>query len=130
MQTSIFIAKLPGPIFVLVGIALLVRREMFRGLLQDFLKSPALIYLAGVLGLLCGLALVLAHNVWALDWRLIITLVGWVSIVRAVVTIFAPQWIVSIGSKLLEHRMIFFGAGVIDLVVGFVLSYFGYLAGA
>ena len=128
MQTSIFIAKLLGPIFVLVGLAILLRPQMFRDLLQEFLKSPVLMYLAGFLGLLGGLALVLTHNIWALDWRLIITLLGWVSIVRATVTIFQPQQIVSVGSKLLEHRGIFFGAAVIDLVTGLVLSYFGYSA--
>jgi len=43
-----------------------------------------------------------------------------------VVTIFQPQQIVSIASKLLKHKGIFFGAAVIDLVIGLVLSYFGY----
>jgi uncharacterized membrane protein len=128
MPVSIFIAKLLGPIYVLVGIALLFRPQAFRALLQEFIASPVLIYLAGVLGLLGGWALVLSHNVWTLDWRLIITLLGWVMVVRAVVTIFRPQWIVSLGSKLLEHRGIFLGAAVINLGIGLVLSYFGYSA--
>jgi uncharacterized membrane protein len=126
LQTSIFIAKLLGPVFVLIGIAMLLKPHAFRALLQDFIKSPALIYLAGLLGLLGGLTLVLTHNVWALDWRLLITLLGWVSVVRAVVTILQPQQIVLIGSKLLEHRNLFVGAGVIDFIIGLVLSYFGY----
>jgi hypothetical protein len=61
---------------------------MFRSILQDLMRSQALLYLAGFLGLLAGLALVLTHNVWVLDWQLIITLIGWVAIVRAVVIIF------------------------------------------
>lgn len=117
-----------GPIFVLVGIAILSRPEAFRELLKEFIESPALIYLAGVLGLVGGLALVLTHNVWSLDWRLIITLIGWATVVRAIVTIFQPQQIVSLGLKTIEHRGIFFDAAVIDLVVGLILSYFGYLA--
>ena len=44
---------------------------------KEFLKSRALIYLAGVLTLIPGLALVLVHNVWAVDWRVLITLFGW-----------------------------------------------------
>ncbi|MGP0057959.1 MAG: hypothetical protein ACLPID_01525 [Beijerinckiaceae bacterium] len=128
MQTSIFIAKLLGPVFVLVGIALLFRPQAFRVLLQEFIASHVLIYLAGVLGLLGGLALVLTHNVWLLDWRLIVTLIGWLTLVRSVVTIFQPQLIVSAGSKLLEHREIFVGASAIDLVIGLALSYFGYSA--
>lgn len=128
MQTSIFLAKLLGPMFILVGVAILFRPQAFGALLQDFMESRILMYLAGVLGLLAGLALVLTHDVWALDWRLIITLIGWASVVRAVVTIFRPQQIMWIGSKFLEHRRLFFGAAVVDLVIGLVLSYFGYSA--
>jgi len=126
MQTSVFLARLLGPIFALVGVALLFKAKAFRALLQGFIESPVLIYLAGFLGLLGGLALVLAHNVWALDWPLIITLLGWATLVRAVVTIFLPEQIISIGAKLLKHRATFPIAGAIDLAIGLVLSYFGY----
>ena len=54
MSASIFIAKLLGPVFGLVGIALLVKLEMFRSILQDLMRSQALLYLAGFLGLLAG----------------------------------------------------------------------------
>lgn len=127
MWTSIFIARLLGPIFVIVGTALLVRTQMFRGILQEFIRSQALLYLAGFFGLLAGMALVLTHNVWILDWRLIITLVGWVTIVRALVSIFQPRWIVTAGTKIVKHRGIFIVAAATNLVLGLVLSYFGYL---
>jgi len=35
---------------------------------------------------------------------------------------------VSIGAKLIEHRSSFVIAAVFDLMIGAVLSYFGYLA--
>jgi len=128
MPASIFIAELLGPVFIVGGIALLFKEKMFREILQEFIRSQALLYLAGFFGLLGGLALVLTHNVWVRDWRLIITLIGWLTIVRALVTIFRPQEIVAIGSKILEHRVYFFGAAVINLSIGLALSYFGYLA--
>ena len=128
MQTSLFIAKLLGPLFLVVGAALLSKPEAFRALLREFVASGLILYMAGFFGLLGGLALLLVHNVWALDWRVIITLIGWASIVRAVVTIFWPQWIVSIGAKLIEFRAAFAAAAAADLVIGAILSYFGYFA--
>jgi uncharacterized membrane protein len=127
MQTSLFIAKLLGPVFLVVGAALLTRPEAFRALLREFVASGALMYLAGFFGLIGGLALVIVHNVWALDWRLVITLIGWASLVRALATIFRPQAIVSIADRLIEYRGVFPAAAVIDLVIGAALSYFGYL---
>lgn len=126
MSASIFIAKLLGPMFVLVGIALPLREQMFRTILRELIQSPILLYLAGFFGLLGGLALVLTHNLWVLDWRVIITLIGWVTIVRAVVTIFQPQWIVALGSELLQRRELLLGAAALNLIIGLVLSYFGY----
>jgi len=128
MQTSLFVAKLLGPVFLVVGAALLSRPEAFRALLREFAASGVLMYLAGFLGLLGGLALLIVHNVWALDWRLVITLIGWASLFRALVTIFRPQAIVSIADRLIEYKGAFRAAAVIDLVIGAALSYFGYWA--
>ena len=128
MPTSIFIAKLLGPVFVLVGLALPLKGQMFRAILQEFIQSAALLYLAGFLGLLGGLALMLMHNVWVLDWRLIITLIGWITVVRATITILQPEWIVMAGTAILRRQSILLSAAVANLIVGMVLSYFGYAA--
>jgi len=128
MVASVFIAKLFGPIFALSGIALLLRAETYRAIVGDFLRSPALHYLAGFLGLFAGLAIVLTHNVWAFDWRLIITLIGWVTIVRAAVTVLWPEWIVPVGNVFLEYRAAPLVGGAINLLIGLALSYFGYFA--
>jgi hypothetical protein len=126
MQTSIFIAQLLGPMFVVLGVALLVKPQMFRTILPEFVRSPALLYLAGFIGLLAGMVLVLTHNVWVLDWRLIITVIGWMTLVRALITIFQAHWIVAASTTILAHRGIFVGAAVTNLIIGLVLSYFGY----
>jgi uncharacterized membrane protein len=128
MQTSLFIAKLLGPMLLVVGAALLTRPEAFRALLREFVASGILLYMAGFFGLLGGLALVLVHNVWALDWRVLITLIGWTSLIRALVTIFWPQGIASIGAKLIELKWLFTAAAMVNLVIGAALSYFGYFA--
>lgn len=128
MQTSLFIAKLLGPMLLVVGVALLIRPEAFRALLREFIASGALMYMAGFFGLLGGLALLLVHNVWAFDWQVLITLIGWASLIRALVTIFSPQWIVAAGAWLVKRKSAFPAAAAADLVIGAILSYFGYLA--
>lgn len=127
MSASIFIARLLGPLFIVVGIAVPLKTQMFRAILREFAQSRALLYLAGFFGLLGGLALVLTHNLWVRDWRLIITLIGWLTIIRALVTIFQPQWIVALAEKIGDNRSWFSGAAIADLLIGMVLSYFGYL---
>ena len=65
MTTSLFIARLVGPVLVVISVGMLANGAQYRAIVDGFLKSPALIYLAGFLGLLGGLAIVNVHNSWA-----------------------------------------------------------------
>jgi hypothetical protein len=40
-------------------------------------QTPPVIYLSGVLLFVAGLAVVRAHNIWARNWTVLITLCGW-----------------------------------------------------
>jgi hypothetical protein len=40
-------------------------------------RIPRLVYLSGVLLLVASLAIIRAHNRWAHDWTVLVTLAGW-----------------------------------------------------
>ena len=126
MRTSIFLAQLLGPVFFILGTAALVGRQKLRDILSEFIDSPALTYFAGFLGLLAGAALVLSHNIWTRDWRVLITLIGWITITRAFVTLFLPERVGGMGRWLLRHRSAFPLTAFVPILVGAVLSFFGY----
>ncbi len=128
MQTSIFLAQLLGPFFLAIGAGLLVNREGYREMAEEFLDSRPLIYIAGILALVPGLALVLLHNVWALDWRLIITIFGWLAVIGGVFRIVFPQQVTDIGNAMLEHPSWLTAASIVVLALGAVLSFYGYFA--
>ena len=100
MQTSRFLAQLIGPTFLVIGLGMLANPEGYRTMAREFLKSRALIYLAGLLALVPGLAIVIVHNVWVPDWRLIITIFGWLAVIGGVFRLLFPQKVTSIGEKM------------------------------
>ena len=128
MNTSIFLAKLIGPFMVVLGLSLVANRLAFRRLTDEFLKSPALIFLTGTMVLPAGLAIVLAHNIWVAGWPVIITILGWMLIVSGVIRIMAPQRATKFAKKI--HRMKDYSTavGALWAVVGAVLCYFGYFS--
>ena len=73
MQKSIYLARLMGPVMLAMGIGVLLNAPVFLILVGQFLHSYALIFVAGLLSLTAGLAIVLSHNVWVGDWRVLIT---------------------------------------------------------
>jgi hypothetical protein len=127
MQTSIFLAKLLGPILLIAGIAMLVNRKGLDAIGQELLRSPLLFLLLGIIDLAIGLAIVLTHNVWVVDWRLIITLLGWLLMMRGAVRMLIPDQVKPLGAKLLKNPNAVTGSLAVTTALGLVLSYFGYV---
>jgi uncharacterized membrane protein len=64
VQTSVLIAKLIGPVLVVAGLTALVNPKALQEIGREVLASRALIFIAGFLALLGGLAIVNTHNIW------------------------------------------------------------------
>ena len=126
MPTSIFLARLLAPVFLPVGIGALLNREGYRKLADEFLRSDALIYLSGLLIMTAGMAVILTHNVWAADWRVLITLLGWLTVIGGALRIVMPQRVETIGRWFIEHPSSLTIAAAIWLAVGVILAFFGY----
>jgi hypothetical protein len=131
MQRSIFLAKLIGPLLAAIGVALIFNADIFRAMAQEFLKSYALIYLAGLLALAAGLAIVNTHNEWTADWRVVITLIGWLAVIGGIIRIVLPRAVELVGSSMVTavSNSWIVGEGVVLLALGAWLSYAGYAPG-
>jgi hypothetical protein len=126
MQRSIFLAKIIGPVLAIVGIALVFNADVYRILAEEFINSYALIYLSGVLALPIGLALVNTHNEWTADWRVVITIVGWLCLTGGALRILVPQEGEVIGTAITTMTWWPVLPGILVLVFGLWLSYAGY----
>jgi len=128
VQTSIFLARLLGPLLLLPGISLLLTPRTFRTMATELLGSLTLIYLFGLIDFAAGLAIVLTHNVWVANWRVIVTLIGWLMLVRGVVRILAADKIRPYARKLMGNKRLLPVSGGALVILGLVLCYFGYIA--
>jgi hypothetical protein len=54
-------------------------------------QIPPVVYLSGILFFVAGLAVVRAHNVWAQNWTVLITLSGWSFLALGLVRMFAAS---------------------------------------
>jgi hypothetical protein len=127
MALSRYLAKLIGPLFLAIGVGLVFNTATYRTMAEQFLANYALIYLSGLVALVVGIAIVLAHNVWTGDWRVIITILGWLAILGGIIRIVFPQFVASIGMSMFHASAMPHVAGVAVIVLGAVLSYFGYM---
>jgi uncharacterized protein YjeT (DUF2065 family) len=127
METSLFLAQLIGPVLIVIGVGLLLKKTEFREMATDFLSSRALIFVSGLLTLVTGLAIVLTHNVWEFNWPVIITILGWLSVFGGVFRILFPDSVQSVGTSMLDKPATMTVSGAIQIVLGLWLSYVGYM---
>ncbi len=126
MATSIFLAKLIGPVALVAAIGLFTNRAGYRAMAQEFLRSPALIYLSGLLTMTAGVAIVLYHNLWVADWRVLLTIFGWLATIGGAARIALPKQVKTIGEAMLDKPMAMTVGGAIWIAIGSLLCFFGY----
>jgi len=127
MDTSLFLAKLVGPVLLTTSAAMLINQVNMREMAADFLEHRGLIFLAGILTLLGGLAIVLTHNVWVLGWPVVITIFGWLLVIGGIFRIVFPDSVKSIGQTMLDKPGMMTGAGIVQGVIGAWLCYVSYM---
>ena len=127
MTTSVFLARLIGPVMLVIGLTVFANQRAFRELAEEFLASRALIFLSGLLIMPMGLAIVLTHNIWAADWRVLITLFGWLNAIGGAVRLVAPAYVIDAGRSMLKRPYFIPAAAAIWVVLGSLFCFFGYL---
>jgi len=128
MQTSIYLARLIGPTFLVIGLGMLINRDGYRAMGREFLASRALIYIAGLLALVPGIAMLLVHNIWTADWRVILTIFAWLATIGGVFRLLFPQQVTEIGNRMLASDSYMVIGAIAVLGLGAFLSYMGYFA--
>jgi hypothetical protein len=123
MSTSIFLARIIGPVLLAIGLGLLVNRAMFQRLAKEFLDSPALVFMSGLIAMPVGIAIILVHNVWVADWPVMITIFGWLSAIGGFARIVAPQLVTAIGQRAYARDWPAIGGAALMLAVGIVLTF-------
>jgi hypothetical protein len=127
VNTSIFLAKLIGPLALVLGFGVLFNRGAVRAVLDEFINNRAILFLAGLITFPAGLAIVLVHNIWVADWPVIITIVGWLTAFSGAIRIVAPEGAIRYGRRAYERPNGPLFSAAIWIALGAVLTFFGYV---
>lgn len=126
MLTSVYLARLIGPVMVAVGLGALLNATTFRAILGEFLQRPALMYLSGLILMPAGLAIALSHRVIAPDWRFLVTLIGWLMLIGGALRIVLPDTVSRLGREVAGRPGLLTAIAAVWLLVGAILTVAGY----
>jgi len=100
MPPAVFIARLTGPSLVVIGVGVLLNEANYAAMITEAAHSPTLIYLSGLLTLPLGLAILNVYRAWTADWRVVITILGWLLAIGGVIRIVLPQFTATLATAL------------------------------
>lgn len=123
---AIWISKLLGPIILVVSIPMIVTPRRLQETTSRFLADSPLVLISGVLAMTAGLSIVNTHNIWELDWPVIVTLFGWALVLGGASRIIAPRIVERVGGAMSNRETLTRIVGALWALLGAFLTFKGY----
>ena len=129
MELSRLIAKIISVIYLSVAVGGIFSADHYRRILDNMFKNAALTYMTGFTAVIVGFLIVHYHNSWGRDWTVLITIMGWLALMKGVLIIVFPKFI----PRFFEP--IFKGMGLkifpyVSILIGLLFGYFGFVRGS
>lgn len=129
MDNSKFLGKVIGIYLIIVSVAMFLDRAQFVTIVKQLIDNVPLMFVVGFFTLIIGILMVVAHNIWQWHWRLIITIISWLTLIKGISIIFYPQYIDKLSIFFLQSTEAGYISAVVNLLIGLVLCYFSFREG-
>lgn len=125
MDHAAWLARIFGPFFLIIGLWVIFCRNDIKKIWNTMKKDPGLICLGGIINLLIGCTILSTYRTWSLELAVLLTILGWMQVIRGVVVLFAPQKFISFAVACEPHweKLV-----IIPLFFGVCLTYLGFFA--
>jgi hypothetical protein len=123
MNIANTLAVLMGTTLVILGITVF-NKPYFNAVMTDLANSKGLVWITGLITFVVGMVIVALHNVWSADWRVIVTLLGWLTVVKGAVILLFPSSMLLLYRRFLSDRLLTY-SGIYAVVLGALLLFLG-----
>ena len=102
MELSYFLAQLFGLTMMIFAALAFLRPSVVLGVIQDLKPFSFSMLMAGFVGIVAGLAIVLSHNIWEFSWVGVVTLFGWAALLKGITYVAFPNVLLSTANQFLR----------------------------
>ena len=108
MEISMFLAKIIGFYLIIKLIAVWKNYRKLPSIIESFKNNDALRFSFGLMMTIPGLLIVLFHNVWAWDYRVFITIIGWSVLVKGSLISFSGAYLDKMSGFFYNKKILYF----------------------
>jgi len=121
-----YLAEIWGISIVVICFVLLTKPKYLKRLFVEIENETTMLFL-GIVSFVIGLAMILAYNVWAKNWQVIVTILGWLSLLKGLSALFFPECVTKWAKKM-ENAPFLPYALVAMVLIGLLITYLGFTA--
>lgn len=125
-MTTIFLTKLFGIYFVLVGLVVILRRGSILPVIREILANRSLLFVLGAAELIAGLALVLVYPTIGFTIPGILSVIGWMLVVEGVLYMLLPLRKIKRMVASFNTPSWYLSGGMLSVALGGYLTAFGF----
>lgn len=126
MDTSIFIARIICIVYLSFGLGMILSKDFYLAQLPKLIENIGLLMLGGFIAIVCGVAMINYHSIWEFSWKVLITIIGWVALIKGTLLLVFPR-ISSLYGSVLTTQFISKIAAPVCLILGGIMGYFGFI---
>ncbi|MBT4722711.1 hypothetical protein HN958_02000 [Candidatus Falkowbacteria bacterium] len=127
MFVSLYLAKIFGLLFIIFAIGIILNVKHYRKVTRNLIKDEESLFVVGFISTLIGLLLVNYHNYWGFDWYVLITIFGWMSLLKGLFMIIFPKQFYK-QLKWFTNEKYILPASIVMMIVGFYLVYISFFS--
>lgn len=126
MERSKFLGKVIGVYLIIVGVTTFMNIHQFLTYANNLMNDASLLFVTGFFTVILGILMVVSHNIWQWNWRVIITIISWLVLLKGISILLCPVTLNKMTLQLFQDENRVYIATVIDFVIGVLLCYFGF----
>jgi uncharacterized protein YjeT (DUF2065 family) len=124
MAISVFLAKLLGLYLLILALLCIFRKHQIMLTSKELISSKGILALSGEFSLVFGLVVVIDHSIWELSWRGVITVIGYLLILKGIIRFAFPGPVQMLAKKILDKGYWF--VCTLLFILGAYLTYCGF----
>lgn len=126
MDLSKFLSKVLGFYLLIISFIMLSNMHQFTERVMNLVHNEPVMLLTGFFTLIIGLLMVVSHNIWQWHWRVIITVLAWMTLLKGMSILYYPQYMDKLTTYFVHDVNIAYMAAAFDGILGLILIYLGF----